>query len=147
MKNTQTILTAGFIAGTLDALAAIFFYANPLNLHNISRIFRFIASGLFGRTAYNTGPFYPIAGLILHFGIATIWSALYLIILFRVFKLGFVWAKTILLATLIWVIMNGFVLPACGFPSRHEGWAIMRSFSIILFCVSLPVCLIVEKRK
>jgi hypothetical protein len=146
MKNTKTILLSGFTAGILDAVAAILLYAKPLNLHNISRIFRFIASGLFGKAAYTTGPLYPLAGLAIHFGIALTWSAIWLFILFRVFKKGSVWAKTILFASLIWIIMNGFVMPVFGVPSRYDGWAIMRSFSVILFCVSLPVCAIVEKR-
>src|SRR5258708_337910 len=102
MFKFKTILISGLIAGTLDAAAAILLFAKPVNLHNTSRIFRYIASGLFGRQAYATGPFFPIAGLALHYLIATIWSALYILILFRVFKSGSVWAKTILLASLIW---------------------------------------------
>jgi hypothetical protein len=33
MKRTKTILMAGFVAGTLDALAAILLFARPVNLH------------------------------------------------------------------------------------------------------------------
>jgi hypothetical protein len=45
MNKTKTIFISGLIAGTLDAVAAIFLFAKPPNLHNISRVFRFIASG------------------------------------------------------------------------------------------------------
>jgi len=41
----MTILTSGAIAGTMDAEAAILLYAKPVNLHNISKIFRYIATG------------------------------------------------------------------------------------------------------
>ena len=146
MNKTKTILMAAIIAGTLDAIAAILLYAKPPNLHNISRIFRYIASGLVGKQAYLTGPFYPIAGLILHYLIALVWSAVYVYVLFRVFKPGSVLVKMILFACLIWVIMNGFILPLSGLVSRYDGWAVMRSFTVLLLCVSLPVSLLVEKR-
>ena len=46
-------------------IAAIILYAKPVNLHNISRIFSFIASGLFGKSGlYGGNLIYPIAGLI-----------------------------------------------------------------------------------
>jgi hypothetical protein len=146
MKRTKTILMAGFVAGTLDALAAILLFARPVNLHNASRIFRYIASGLLGKPAYNAGPLYPLAGLILHYLIATIWSAIYIFILFRSFKSGSLPAKVFLFASLIWVIMNGFVMPIAGLMAHPDGWSIMRSWSVLLVCVSLPVCLIAEKR-
>jgi hypothetical protein len=146
MNKTKTILIAAMIAGTLDAVAAILLYAKPPNLHNISRIFRYIASGLLGKQAYLTGPFYPIAGLFLHYLIALLWSAVYVFVLFRVFKPGSVLVKMILFACLIWTIMNGFILPLSGLVSRYDGWAVMRSFTVLLLCVSLPVSLLVEKR-
>jgi hypothetical protein len=146
MKNTKTVLISGFTAGTLDAVAAILLFAKPVNLHNTSRIFRFIASGVFGKAAYETGPLFPITGLILHYIIATLWSGIYLFILYPVFKSGVIWVKIVLLASLIWVIMNGFVMPLAGITSRYDGWAIMRSFTVILICVSLPICLITGKR-
>jgi hypothetical protein len=146
MKRTKTVFISGLTAGTLDAVAAVLLYAKPVNLHNSSRIFRYIASGLFGKVAYETGPLFPITGLILHYMIATLWSFIYLFILYHVFKSGAIWVKIILFASLIWVIMNGFVVPLSGLTSRPDGWAIMRSFTVILICVSLPICLITEKR-
>jgi len=146
MKKANTVIISGLTAGTLDAVAAILLFAKPVNLHNISRIFRFIASGAFGKAAYATGPLLPITGLILHYIIATLWSGIYLFILYPVFKSGVIWVKIILFASLIWVIMNGFVMPLSGLTSRYDGWAIMRSFTVILICVSLPICLITVKR-
>jgi hypothetical protein len=146
MKKSMTILTSGAIAGTMDAEAAILLYAKPVNLHNISKIFRYIASGLIGKPAYYAGPFYPFAGLVLHYLIATIWSAIYILLFFRMFKPGSVWAKTIFLASLVWIIMNGFIIPIAGLTARYDGWAIIRSFAVLLVCVGLPICLISEKR-
>ncbi len=147
MKKLKTIFISGFIAGFLDAIAAIILFAHPTNLHNIAGVFRYIASGLIGHASFSSGFIYPLLGLLLHFLIAIIWSAIYLGILFPVFKSGSLWAKIILFAALIWIVMNGFVIPLCGLNSVHfDGWSVMRSFLVLLICVSLPVCLITEKR-
>jgi len=147
LKIIKTIFFSGLIAGTLDAIAAIILFARPASLHKISGVFRYIASGLFGKTAYTSGFIYPLSGLILHYLIALAWSAIYLLIFCRVFRPGFVWAKTIFLASLIWITMNGFVMPICGLNSAHyDGWSVMRSFLVLLLCVGLPICLIAEKR-
>lgn len=79
MSKTKTIFIAGLVAGTLDAVAAILLFAHPVTLHNISNIFRYIASGLIGQGAFANGLVYPFLGLFLHFLIATIWSAVYLL--------------------------------------------------------------------
>jgi uncharacterized membrane protein YagU involved in acid resistance len=132
----------------LDAIAAIILFAHPVNLHNTSNVFRYIASGLFGKAAYDSGFVYPILGLILHFIIALIWSAVYILILHRVFKAGSIWAKIIFLSSLIWIIMNGFVMPLCGLNSVHyDGWSVMQSYLVLVICISLPICLIAEKRR
>jgi hypothetical protein len=143
----KKILLAGLIAGLLDAVAAILLYANPITLHHISNVFRFIAGGIFGETDQPAGLIYPVMGLVFHFLIAIIWSTIYFLFIFRAFKTGSVWLKVILLATLIWIGMNGVVMPLSGVMSRYDGWAIMRSFAVILFCVSLPICLVAEWRK
>lgn len=147
MKIIKTLFFSGFIAGTLDAIAAIILFAHPASLHIISGVFRYIASGLFGKTAYTSGFIFPLSGLMLHYLIAITWSAVYLLIFYRVFRTGYVWAKSIFLASLIWIIMNGFVMPICGLNSvQYDGWSVMRSFLVLLLCVSLPICLITEKR-
>jgi hypothetical protein len=78
LKIIKTIFFSGFIAGTLDAVAAIILFAHPASLHNISSIFLYITSGLFGKTAYTSGFIYPLFGLILHYLIALTRSAVYL---------------------------------------------------------------------
>jgi hypothetical protein len=147
VNKIKNIFIAGLIAGTLDAIAAILLFAKPPDLHHASMIFRYIASGLLGKTAYSAGIIYPVAGLMLHYLIATVWSAVYFQGLSRLFKPGSVWAKAILLACLVWIIMNGLVMPLCGMTARNSGWAIMRSFLVLVVCVGLPVTWIAEKRK
>ena len=142
-------MLAGLIAGTLDATAAIILYAKPLNLQHIAGIFKFIASGLFGKeAAFSGGIIYPVAGLLIHYLIALSWAAVYMIIIYPVFKPGYLWIKTILFSSMVWIFMNGIVLPLFGLTSAHSNaWAMLKSFSPILLCVGLTVCFITEKKQ
>lgn len=144
MTNKRKIILGGLIAGTLDGVAAILTFSNPINLHNASRVFRYIAASLFGSQAINGGLVFPFIGLAIHFLIATIWTALYILVVHKTFKSGFIWAKIIGYAATIWVIMNGFVITLAGLKAQYTGWSIMRSFGVILFCVSIPICVIGE---
>jgi hypothetical protein len=142
----KKILFAGLLAGVLDTIAAIILYAKPVNLHNISTIFRYISRGLFGTASAETGALYPVLGLFLHFFIALTWSVIYFNFITQYFKPGNSWIKILLFACLVWVVMNGFLIPFTGLPSRYDGIGISRSFLVILFCVSLPICLMAEKK-
>jgi hypothetical protein len=148
MKKSKTIILSGLIAGSLDAIAAILLFAHPVSLHNASKIFRFIASGLLGRVTYSSGFAYPFIGLFLHFLFAMIWSAIYFLIIYPLFKPGSILAKTCILASFIWIVMNGFVVPLSAIGSiQTNGWSIMKSFLVLVVCVALPITLITEKRK
>ena len=142
----KKILLAGLIAGTLDATAAVLIYAKPVNRHNAAGIFRYVASGVFGQHTHSAGPLYPVLGLILHYCIAMIWSAVYMLLFSRFFKSGNVWAKALLYGSTVWVLMNAFVVPLSGITAHSDSWGMMRSFTIILFCVGLPITLIAERR-
>jgi hypothetical protein len=147
MKKIRIIVISGIIAGTLDAIAAILLYSKQYTIHSIAGIFRFIARGVFGHAVPPTGGLYPFIGLFLHYLIALIWSAIYILIVSRLFKPGAVWAKVILFGCLVWTMMNGFVMPIAGLTTvTYTGWSIMQSFAVILVCVSLPICLIWEKQ-
>lgn len=143
----KSILIAAIIAGTADALAAILMHARPVSLHQASWIFRYIASGLFGVKANNTGLIYPISGLFLHYFIAFCWSAIYFLIISRAFQPRGILIKCFLFGTLIWAVMNGLVMPLAGLAARYDGWGIMRSCGIIILCVSLPIVAIAEKQR
>lgn len=148
MKRLWTILPVAFIAGSLDAAAAIALYARPVSLHTAAGIFRYIASALFGRIAFAGGLLYPLTGLVLHYLIALVWSSVYLMFLLQIFKPGFVWVKMILFSCMVWIVMNGFVLPLFGlYSAHHEAWTILKSYSPILLCIAFPICLIFEKNK
>jgi hypothetical protein len=146
MLSMKKILIAGFIAGALDGTAAVVVFSRHYTLHSMAGVFRYISRGIFGKSVPPAGALYPIIGLILHFLVATIWSAIYMLVLVRIFKPGSVWARVILFGSLIWIVMNGFILPLVGLTLQYDGWSIMESFAVILVCVSLPICLVAGRK-
>jgi hypothetical protein len=139
----KTILFTGFVVGTLDAIAAIVVYnANP------SMMFRFIASGAFGKeAAFSGGEFMIAMGILFHYFIATLWTLLYFMIYPKLRMLpGNKYMYGIFYGAFIWMIMNLVVLPL----SQIKTGALyldqsLVGISILIFMVGLPIAALVHR--
>src|ERR1700709_2728817 len=107
-SKSMTILLTCLLTGTLDALAAILIsYKIPPAV-----IFKFIASGWFGRPAMSGGTEMVLAGLIFHYLIAAIFSVSLFLLYPNILKvLKNKYLTGIIYGLAIWVIMNYVVLP------------------------------------
>jgi len=100
------VLTCLF-TGMLDAGASVLIYeVRP------SRLFQFIASGLFGKEALMGGLLMALWGLLLHFVISFIWTSLYYVAYPKLKEL----ARYKVLAgsiygLIVWTVMNMVVMP------------------------------------
>lgn len=139
-----TVLQTCLLTGTLDALAAILIsYKIPPAV-----IFKFIASGWFGREAMSGGTSMVLYGLIFHYLIA----ALFTIALFWLYPQIIKLVKNkylvgILYGLAIWVIMNYTVLPMTNIPKSHghlEFISLLKGISALVICIGLPVALIAD---
>lgn len=131
-------MVTGLIAGIIDALAAIVIYdVNP------SAMFKFIASGAFGKTAFSAGPEMIWLGVLFHFLIALFWTALYFVAspALKLYKLSpFVLIPAYGIA--IWLVMNLVVLRFSRIGAGpFELSAALTGAAILIFAVSLPVVL------
>jgi|SRR5450755_3111911 hypothetical protein len=120
MKNKyKEIFKAGLLVGTMDILAAFILVYIRTGKLIIAGILKFIASGLFGKQALSGGRRMILAGLILHYVVAFIFT----IFFFQVFpKIKFLSANRIITGIFygifIWLIMNLIVVPLSGVASR-----------------------------
>ena len=143
---STAIIRAGLIAGTLDGTAAIIQYTinggkQPAN------IFRYIASGLFGKKALAGG--WPMAGwgLLFHFLIAFAFTLFF----FRIYPRVPWFAKNKLLTGLVygvfvWAVMNLLVVPLSyisKFPAHIKPAAI--AMMILVVCIGMPLSLLANK--
>jgi hypothetical protein len=111
----KVILFAGLIVGTLDIIAAsvqvMIAGREPVQM------LKFIASGIFGRQALSGEVEYAIYGLFFHYGIATIWAALFFLIYprFPILSKHRIMAG-IVYAILVKFCMSEIVLPLSNTP-------------------------------
>ena len=146
----KSILLTGFIAGTLDAAAAsINFYARTGN--NPIRVWRFVASGIFGKNAYADadGLLMPALGLLFHFCLAFSFTIFFFLIYPKIKLLAKnIFVTGILYGLLVWVVMNRIVVPLSNtakLPPRSTPTILgvstqtILGMAFILFCIGLPI--------
>jgi len=138
----SAVLLTGLFAGMLDAAAAVLIYeVRP------SRLFQFIASGLFGKEALVGGLLMALWGLILHFLISFTWTYLYFVA-FPKFKIlarhkilnGFIYGLS------IWVVMNLVIIPLSRI--QQAPFNLVQSLVgvlILMIAVGLPITMLTHR--
>jgi uncharacterized membrane protein YagU involved in acid resistance len=151
MKNqssnaVRTILFAGLIAGVLDITGACVYAWIRASVPPV-RVFHSVASGLLGPAAFNGGAKTAVLGLALHFLIATIWAAVFYAASRRFnFLLNQPIPAGLIYGVVVYLFMNFVVLPLSA-VTRRPTLLSARIYAalIIMFCVGLPIALIVRR--
>jgi len=139
-KLAGVILKAGLVAGTLDITIACFQYYLKTG-KSPGNVFRFIASGIFGKAAFTGGMAMAAAGLLLHYIIAFTWT----IIFFKLYPGIALLRKNIILTAVlygafVWLIMNRVVLPLSAAPPQPFIIKQAAIAMLILICaIGLPL--------
>ena len=136
----QALLLTGLIVGTLDALSAIISYTLRGN-RQPARIFRYIASGVFGKQATAGGTDMVVYGVLFHYFIAFCFATAFFIAYPR---LPFLRRKPLVIGIayglLIWVIMNLIVVPLSRTAPLHYTWSgVLIGAGILIIAIGLPV--------
>jgi hypothetical protein len=146
MKAFIIILRIGLLVGVLDGLAA------SLNAYLSSgvmpdRVFRFIASGVFGMEAFKGSGAMIVWGVMFHFLIALLWTALYLNIAVKSD-----WIREhhlvsgMLYGAFIWTVMEYIVLPLSNTPALAK--SLSGAFIMIgihMFVIGIPMSYMVSR--
>lgn len=142
---TKNIFFAGFLAGTLDILAAIFLLANG----HAADTLRYIASGFFGKSAFSGSADMVVWGLFFHYVIALGFAAAYFLIYP---KLAFLrknkWVSALCYGLCVWCIMNQLVLPFTQIPKNAGGFnwiSALKNIAILTTCIGLPIAWTTER--
>ena len=140
-----SILFTGLLAGTLDILAAIFLLAGG----NAVGTFKFIASGVFGKAAFEGGNDMVAWGVLFHFMIALSFTTAYFLMYP---KLPFLkrnkWVNAVVYGCIVWAVMNLIVLPMSQVPQRPFNWEMaLKNIAILVVCIGLPVAWLGDKLK
>ena len=144
--NFQPIFWGSLIAGTLDICAACLTAWLRAGLGPI-RLCQFVASGLLGPAAFDGGVKTAVLGLALHFLIATIWTIVFylasrkfLFLVERPVQFGLIYGIA------VYLFLNFVVIPLSRItprPATITGRTI--GLLTIMFCIGLPISLIVRR--
>ena len=137
----RSVLRTGFIVGCLDAIAASV-YSYALSGVMPDRVFRYVASGVFGAEAFRGGWGTAAMGLLFHFIVATGWTAIFYFLYARVNLASM--NKCVVgigYGIVIWLMMNFLVVPISNVPPSafHFTWRSMIMIAIHMFVIGVPI--------
>ncbi|WPU90935.1 hypothetical protein SNE25_16570 [Mucilaginibacter sabulilitoris] len=145
-NGLQPIILAGLTAGLLDGIAASIVFNIKLGL-NPGQVMQYVASGLYGRSAFSGGISTILIGTLLHFLTAITIAAGYFYAYTKIKTLrSFAVLSGLTLGLCAWLIMNLVVVPLSKTPPPPFG-ASDVAIGIILhmFLVGLPISLIIKR--
>ena len=144
--NFQPIFWGGLIAGTLDISAACLTAWLRAGVGPIG-LLQYVASGALGPAAFEGGIKTALIGLVLHYLIATIWTVVFylasrkwLFLIERPVQFGLLYGIAVYLFMTFVVVPLSRVTPR---PATITGRTI--GILTIMFCVGLPISLIVRR--
>jgi len=145
-KALKTILLAGFIAGVMDILTAIIVYSVVMHRTTDIQLLQGIGKAAFGKKIFGEETDLALYGLAVHFIIAFSFAIFY----FLVFPyISFLRKQRILRGLLYgifaWCVMNLAILPLFHIANIPHKWdGILRGAVILMFCIGLPISLVVS---
>ena len=143
----KSILKAGLIAGTLDIIAASV-QAYLVAGITPGKLLQFVASGAFGKTAFDGGVQMMAWGLIFHYIIAISCAACFFLF-YRAFtplkKLHW-FVNAIFIGVIAWAITNLLVIPISQIGPRHFTFVNTTvAILILIVCIGIPISITAKK--
>lgn len=141
----KTLLWSGLIAGVLDSMAGVIVYYIYFNLNPL-QVLQFIASGIYGPEAINSGPGMVIIGLLIHFLIAYVCAVIYFLAYPKIRLLGrYVHSSGLAFGLGIWLVMNLLVLPYSNIPkSEFDAGLVIIGIIWHMMLVGWPIAVITK---
>jgi hypothetical protein len=137
---TNAILHAGFIAGLLDITGATISYVIQRH-REPTRMYQFIASGVFGKKAFEGGWIMAALGLLFHFMVAYIFTLIFFFLYPRIRLLSKNRVVTgLVYGLLVWSAMQFVVLPLSNVTRLPlKPVQAMIGIGVLMLCIGLPL--------
>jgi uncharacterized membrane protein YagU involved in acid resistance len=145
-QTVRGVVIGGLLAGALDLAFAVSFAA--YNGTPPTRLLQTIASGAFGKSAFDGGISMAAAGLVAHFGISVAWAGLYALLLGLHPRLArHAAASGIAFGALVFLAMRLVVLPASAFPFPVSFKPLASSLDLLshMLLFGLPIALVARR--
>jgi hypothetical protein len=141
-KGVVAILAGGLIGGTIDITQALILFG--------SRVPMGISAALLGKTAERAGPFALVygLGLLLHYSIATTWTAAYYLASRKLTFMTEHWIVCgLLYGMVIELCMSYIVLPLSALHATgpYELKDVLLGVGVHMFSIGLPIAFSVRR--
>jgi hypothetical protein len=139
------ILWIGLLTGTLDMIGAMIWSGTT----NAAPIFKYIASGEFGKAAFTGGTPMVLWGVFFHYLIAYTFTAIfYLMYPAFISTLRNKYVTALVFAAITWIITNLVIVPvsSIGWHDMHLK-GIVIGYVVLIFSIGLPIVLIADKTR
>jgi hypothetical protein len=141
----RALVYATLVAGALDATDGVVFFG----LHGLNpiQVLQYIASGLLGAPSFRGGIATAGLGVLIHFTIAFVVAAIYILVIRGARALRPQWVLTgLLYGAAVWAVMNLVILPLTAVAPSHISTAALLNGIIghALF-VGLPIAFFANK--
>jgi hypothetical protein len=145
MKPIKSIIISGIVAGILDCISAVVF----LGKMNFAGVWKYVASGYFGKSAFSGGNEMVVYGLLFHFSIAIFWAIVFFLVVRKInFFSNYIIVGGLLYGIMIWLLMNLVVLPFTNIPKNPmTAISAIKNIVILMLCVGLPISWIQNRLK
>ena|SRR6187551_3565579 len=136
----RAILKTALVAGTCDIVAACI-QSYVVNGTMPSRVLRYVASGVFGKSAFTGGDEMMAWGLLFHFIIAFSCTVCYFLLYPKIEILKRSWVTdAVLVGVVAWCVTNLIVVPMSNTPKfPFDIMKVPISLSILIVCIGLPI--------
>jgi hypothetical protein len=140
----KVILKAGILAGFLDAAAASIQYLITSHGKSPVAVWKYVASGFFGKAAFGGGGEMVAAGLGFHFFNAILFSAFFYFLYSKIKWISnHIIIAGIIYGIFVWCVMNLVVVPLSNVPPYAFSFSkAIIAACILIVCVGIPVALV-----
>ena len=145
-RSIRTIFWAGLVAGTLDAIGATVVFMLRGG-KDPAVIWRYVASGVFGKESLAADSGTAVWGLVFHFLIALTWAAFFFVIYPTLRRfISNPMLIGLLYGVVVWMVMNLIVLPLSNVaPQTFDLAKVLIGMSVLIVCIGLPISSIVSR--
>lgn len=135
----KAIVLSWLLVGTLDILAAII--QTVASHGSVIRLLQYIASGVFGKSAFEAGWNSAALGLAFHYAIALGWTVLFFLVYRRLPRAPHHRVLTgIGYGLFVWVLMNRVVLPVSNVQlGPFVAWRAALAAGVLVLAIGLPL--------
>jgi hypothetical protein len=143
----KEIIKAGLLAGTLDITAAcVNAYASRKIMPG--EVLKYVASGVFGKAAFEGGYGMMLMGLLFHFIIAFACTAVFFLLYPKIKFLRYSHVlNSLLIALIAWAVTTQVIMPMSNVP-KGGSFDITRAaiaVGILFICIGMPISILARK--